>query len=148
MIKGEFYEEKIKEIEDGKTSIAIYNGKPEACKCSCHGCERLKSDVYNTYCSDLKFIEWYSSEYITPIKITKRQKQFLESLSHEDGWLFRDDYDDLCYQDNTQFEVDLSDIEAVIGRFEFIKYEDNYSELSKNDNYIRNILKNAEVVEE
>lgn len=140
MIKGEFYKEKIKEIEDGKTSIAIYNGKPEACKCSCYGCERSKGELYNAYCSDLTLIEWYSSEYIPPIEITKEQMHLLKSLP-EDGYLTRDTWGNLCYKrDNgLVYHIPLFTFEPVVGEFDFVD--------DKSVCYIKHILENAEVEE-
>lgn len=76
MTNGEFYKEKIKKIEKSKIGISIINNKPVECEVQCNLCKR---NIQIGFCSDLKLIEWYNSEYIPPKpKLTKRQKAFCE----------------------------------------------------------------------
>lgn len=95
MTNGEFYLEDIRNIIDRGYQVEILNGKPVVCDGSrCETCYR-NYDTGNFYmCSDLKFVEWYNSEYVPPKpKLTKRQRAFCECIGS--GWMVRQPTDSI-----------------------------------------------------
>lgn len=87
MIKGEFYKEKLEDIEKNKKGVAIVSDKPEPCEAQC--CTKcIRYTGRESACSDLAFVKWYNSEYIPPKpKLNERQKAFCKCFAL--GWIVR-----------------------------------------------------------
>lgn len=139
MTNGEFYNDKINEIDSKEEIIAIYNNKPVECttEAKCCDCFRgVKSKIHNLYrCSDLKFVEWCNSEYVPPKpKLTKYEKAVLSLL--EKGFMARDAdrrlyfYEDIprrmrdewCSNGGACKRIGADITEKA--KFQFIKWED------------------------
>lgn len=87
MTNFERYFSEIKEIVFSGKRIAKDDSGIKACKGfpSCIGCDFL-SESATVHCSAL-CMQWMCEEYIEPIKLTRKQRKFLEFI--ETGWIVR-----------------------------------------------------------
>lgn len=88
MKNKEKYAKEIFEIACSGKEIAVnkISGKVTVCtEIDCNNC------LFSEICSPNAIKEWAESEYIEPVKISKRDRAFLEYINEEFKWITRDE---------------------------------------------------------
>lgn len=88
MLNFERYKTNIADICDTGDDIAVVNGVPVGCNTLCD-CTECDFDGINETCN-YQLLKWATSEYQEPEpKLTKREREFLESFEFRNNKIFR-----------------------------------------------------------
>lgn len=96
MTNFEFYKDKLMEIADNCSDVALVKGEPVACDAiMCSQCE------CNEFNCGASLIHWLYAEHVEKPKINQRTKMFFDAI--ETGWVARDSSGFLfVYTDNSK----------------------------------------------
>ena len=88
MTNFEFYKDKLMEIADNCSDVALVEGEPVACDAIV--CSQCECNEFNCGAS---LIHWLYAEHVEKPKINKRTKMFFDAI--ETGWVARDSNNNL-----------------------------------------------------
>ena len=128
MTNLEYWKDRILEITNKGTTVALESGNPKECfYTNCYNC-----GFYNNTrsCNKVRF-EWFYSEHEEKPKLTKRERKLCEAL--ETGWIAANKSGNVYWYSNlpvklyTMYQIRGGDSIRISGagfHFDFIDFED------------------------